>query len=137
MRRLLAVLALALGTAGAHTEITVVTPAAGATVRAPASVSLKFSEPISLRFSTFKVYPLKATAQGAADKEATALAGRVMTNKNDAAARADRAQPRSETVAALQLPLKPGLAPGYYAVLWRVLSDDGHPVGGHSLFRVR
>lgn len=124
MRVLLPLLAaLTLGTALAHTAVTSVTPAANA-------VTLTLSEPVNLRFSTFKVVPLPAGAD-AGKTAAAALARR------DDASRADTAPALSGTAARVQLPLRAGLRPGSYLVVWRLLSEDGHPVLGHSVFRVR
>lgn len=36
----------------------------------------------------------------------------------------------------LVIPLRSGLSPGGYTVLWRVLSEDGHPVAGVTTFAV-
>lgn len=50
-----------LGTSGlalAHTEVTSVTLTPAASQTAPRTLLLKFSEPIELRFSTFRVVPL-------------------------------------------------------------------------------
>lgn len=132
MRLLLSLLAaLTLGTALAHTGVTSVTPAAKARVAAPQAVTLTFSEPINLRFSTFKVVPLPAGAD-AAKAAATALAA-----KNDAATRADTAPTLTGLAARVRLPLRAGLKAGSYLIVWRLLSEDGHPVSGHSLFHVR
>lgn len=131
MRRILSLLAaLSLGTALAHTEVTLQSPAPGKAVPAPQAVSLTFSEPVDLRFSTFRVVPLPRGAD-AAKAAATALA------RKDAAGRADTAPRLSGMAARLSLPLRANLKPGPYLVAWRVLSDDGHPVTGHATFTVR
>nr|WP_255673321.1 MULTISPECIES: copper resistance protein CopC [unclassified Deinococcus] len=58
------------GTALAHADLTRVTPAAGSTVTAPAAITLQFSEPLTTRFSTFRVMkvPAGTSPQKAADK---------------------------------------------------------------------
>lgn len=138
LNRLFALLSLLLGAALAHTEVSAVTPARGATVAAPRQVTLTLSEPVSLRFSTFKVYPLTASGNAAAVQQAAAtLARTALDAKDDAAARADTAQARTGMAARVVLPLKAGLKPGLYAVLWRLASEDGHPVSGQSVFRVK
>ncbi|MEW6423075.1 MAG: copper resistance protein CopC [Deinococcota bacterium] len=71
--------ALSLGSALAHTQVTSVTPSANARVTAPKTVTLTFDEPISLRFSTFKVVPLPAGA----DAAKTAMAA--LARRDDAA----------------------------------------------------
>lgn len=123
--------ALLLGTAVAHTQITHFTPAAGSTVTAPKMVTLTFSEPINLRFSTFKIYALPAGTDTAA------LTRTKINLKNDAEARADTYSGSSNMAARLNLPLKANLKPGLYVVMWQILSDDGHPVSGQSSFSVR
>lgn len=131
MRFLLPLLAaLTLGSALAHTEVTSVVPAANARVTAPKVVTLTFDEPINLRFSTFKVVPLPAGA----DAEKTAAAA--LARKDDAALRADTAPKLTGMAALVRLPLHAGLKPGAYLIVWHILSDDGHPVSGHSVFRV-
>jgi copper transport protein len=44
--------------------------------------------------------------------------------------------PRVEGGRELVIPLRSGLRPGGYTVLWRVLSEDGHPVAGITTFAV-
>lgn len=138
LKRLLASLTLLLGTALAHSEVTAVVPARGATVAAPRQVTLTLSEPVNLRFSTFKVYPLTASGNAAAVQQAAAtLARTALDARNDAAARADTPQTRTGMAARVVLPLKAGLKPGLYAVLWRLASEDGHPISGQRVFRVK
>lgn len=124
-------LALTLGSALAHTGVTGITPPANATVPAPQAVTLTFSEPIDLHFSTFKVLALPAGA------DAAQTASAALARRGDAATRADTAPPLSGTAARVRLPLRPGLKPGAYLIAWRLLSEDGHPVSGHSVFWVR
>ncbi|MEF2277595.1 copper resistance CopC family protein [Deinococcus sp. YIM 134068] len=131
MRLLPLLLALILGSALAHTEVTSVTPKSGTAVPAPNAVTLTFSEPVDLRFSTLKVVPLPT------GEDAAALAGAVLARRDDAPQRADTSPRLTGRAARVQLPLRPGLTPGSYLVVWRLLSEDGHPVRGHSVFRVR
>ena len=51
--------------------------------------------------------------------------------------RRDRYRPRSGYSQGVTVPLKGGLKPGRYAVMWRLMSADGHPVTGQSVFTVR
>jgi copper resistance protein C len=118
-------------TAAAHTEVTHMVPAAGSAVTAPNTVTLDLSEPVSLRFSTFKVYALPAGTNPAA------LAKVKLDLKNDTAARADTFAGASGLAARVTVPLKSNLKPGAYVVMWHLLSDDGHPVSGQSVFRVK
>ncbi|BDP41418.1 copper resistance protein [Deinococcus aetherius] len=132
MNRLLPLALLGtLGLALAHTEVTSVTPGPQAAVAAPRSVLLRFSEPIELRFSTFRVMtlPTGKTPEAAA-KLALALGA-------DAPELANTPFTARSLAAQLALPLKPGLKSGTYVVAWKILSDDGHPVTGQSVFRVR
>ena len=124
-------LALMLGTATAHTAVTSMTPAAGTSVAAPREVVLKFSEPTELRFSTFRVLAL-GPAVKPEDAARTALA-----MKADAAGLASQPLTAKNLAAQVRIPLKPGLKAGVYVVAWKLLSEDGHPVTGHSVFTVR
>lgn len=123
--------ALTLGRARAHTGVTLEHPVPGQRVTAPNSVTLTFSEPVDLRFSTFKVVPLPRGA----DAKKTAAA--VLARKKDGENRADTAPRLTGRVARLSLPLRPRLKPGAYLVVWRVLPEDGHPAVGHATFVVR
>lgn len=106
----LAALALAsAGAAQAHAHLTGSTPKAGSTGPAPERLTLKFSEGLVGRFSTFEVKgpagptPVKVTASG------STLTG---------------------------VPARP-LAPGAYTVTWRVVSTDTHHMQGDFPFTVR
>ncbi|ADY26095.1 copper resistance protein CopC [Deinococcus proteolyticus MRP] len=127
--------ALSLPLAAAHTAVTDMQPAANSVVAAPASVTLHFSESVNLRYSIFKVYPLPVGQSG--QRAAAELTRRVITLRGDEAARADRYRPRSGYSQGVTVPLKGGLKPGRYAVMWRLMSADGHPVTGQSVFTVR
>lgn len=131
MRSLLLLLALGLGTASAHTAVTALTPAADSTVSAPKEIALKFSEPIELRFSTFRVMAL-GRGQSPEDGAKAALA-----LKADAPELANGPLTARTLAAQLRLPLRPGLRAGIYVVAWKILSEDGHPVTGHSVFTVK
>ncbi|MVN86343.1 copper resistance protein CopC [Deinococcus sp. HMF7620] len=132
MKHLFLSLMFALGGVSlAHTAVTAVSPAQGATVAAPQAVRLTFSEPIELRFSTLRVMALPAgqTAQVAAQK--------ALSQSAESAALASRAHKTTGLAAQVSVPLKPGLKPGLYVVAWKLLSEDGHPVTGLSTFRVK
>lgn len=95
----------------------------------PTEVRLTFNEPVELRFSTLKVYPLHDPAR--LRTRTKALVGRVLRLKGDETPRADlgpTTPPR--TTRAAVIGLKPGLKPGAYMVIWRVLSVDTHPSEG-------
>ena len=132
MRKFLTLLtALLLGAAAAHTQITHFDPAVGSSVSAPTTVTLTLSEPINLRFSTFKVYALPAGV------DAATFAQSKLSLKNDAAARADAYTASAKLATKLSLPLKENLKSGPYIVMWRILSDDGHPISGQATFSIK
>lgn len=114
MRFLIAICALMLGvvSADAHARLDHASPAVGSTVeRAPASLSLFFTEPVEAAFSG-------ATVHNAAGQRVDA--GRAVARGN-----------KTE----LQVPLKP-LPPGTYKVEWHVLSVDTHKSQGSFSFTV-
>ncbi|ALW88289.1 copper resistance CopC family protein [Deinococcus actinosclerus] len=132
MKNILPLLAaLTLSAASAHTAVSGVTPALNATVTAPKTVTLAFSEPVELRFSTFRVMAVPA---GVTVAEA---ARRALAEKADSAALANRPASLSGAAARLALTLKPNLKSGQYVIAWKILSEDGHPVTGQSTFRVK
>ena len=132
MKKILALLA-ALGLSGAlaHTAVTLVAPAPNATVAAPRSVHLRFSEPIELRFSTFRVMAVPAGMTPAAAVTAA------LAEKADSARVVSLPLDRAALAAQITLPLRAGLKAGTYVVAWKVLSEDGHPVTGSSTFKVQ
>ncbi|RTR28702.1 copper resistance CopC family protein [Deinococcus radiophilus] len=139
MRRSLHLLALltglALPAATAHTAVTSISPAAGSTVNAPREVTLRFSESVNLRYSIFKVYPLPAGQSG--QRAAATLTRRVIALRGDEAQRADTYRPRLGHGQGVAVPLKSSLKPGAYVLMWRLMSADGHPVTGQTVFHVR
>lgn len=130
-KRIALLLVLGLSSALAHTAVTAVTPAMNATVAPPRRVQLRFSEPIELRFSTFRVMAVPA---GMAPQAAAAAA---LAEKADSAKVVSLPLERAALAAQLGLPLKPGLKAGTYVVAWKILSEDGHPVTGFSTFKVQ
>lgn len=129
------------GPAAAHTAVTGVQPGAHAVISRPEAVVLTFSEPVALRFATFAVYPLPAGDRASLNRAAARLlkappesATRADTWASGSGATGTRPTGSARRVA---VPLKPALAPGAYAVVWRVLSGDGHVVSGQSVFTVR
>ena len=131
--------ALLLSVAAAHSELEKATPAEDAKVSAPKAVELSFGEPLELRFSTFKVYPLGVTGNTLkVNGAAGALKTRVLSAKNDDAARADLGlSTTGRTATSVTLPLKPNLVKGAYVVMWKVLSVDTHATDGYYVFYVR
>jgi copper transport protein len=97
-------------TAGAHAYLLRVEPADRSVLaRAPHEVRLSFSEPVR------PAPGIEAIRNGG---------GSVL-----------RGKPRPEG-SSLVIPLRAGLADGAYTVRWRVISDDGHEVGGVLAFGV-
>ncbi|WP_333827480.1 copper resistance CopC/CopD family protein [Pararhodobacter sp.] len=105
---LLTLLALLPQQAAAHAQLQSADPAAGALMAvAPAQVTLTFNEPVALLQARWF----------APDGTAT------------------EAEARSENTALIIAP-PPGLSPGTHALSWRVVSTDGHPVGGTHVFSI-
>jgi len=120
-----------LSLAQAHTQVISITPDAKTAVTAPKAVLFKFSEPIELRFSTFRVMLLPTgKTPAAAAKMALAL-------KADAPELANKPFTAQKMVALLILPLRSGLKSGTYVIAWKILSDDSHPVIGQSVFHIK
>jgi copper resistance protein C len=95
----------------------------------PERLTLEFSEPLELGFSSFKVYKLETkTTDGAKLKlEAQALVNKVLALKNDLAKRADDGlETTASEAAVVKLKFKPNLKLGIYVVMYRVLSVDTH-----------
>lgn len=106
-------LSLSATAALAHAHLTAQTPAAGATVAAPAALSLTFSEDVNLAFTGVAITgPDKAPV-----------------TQGTASLNADR------TV--LTVPVAGTLAAGTYRVDWHALSNDGHKTQGHYTFTVK
>ena len=107
----LAVLGLPATPALAHaTQLSTDPPAGAVLSAAPAEVVVRFSEPI-------QVVPARTSVTG------------------PDGARADRGRPRA-TGHTLHIPLRPTGPRGTYLVSYRVISADGHPVGGGWTYSV-
>ncbi|HMD58312.1 MAG TPA: copper homeostasis periplasmic binding protein CopC [Steroidobacteraceae bacterium] len=102
------------GTAQAHAQLVLATPAAGATLDvAPSQIQLVLSEALDRHFSGLELF----------DKD----------GRNIETAPVDTANPQ-----ALAVLLKVKLPPGQYRVAWHaVASDDGHRTQGSYTFKVR
>ncbi|HVE97869.1 MAG TPA: copper resistance protein CopC [Mycobacteriales bacterium] len=99
--------------ASAHASLLETRPADGVVLStAPTEIVLRFSEAVGTSLGTVKV--LSPTGDRVDTRTITTRA-------------ADH-----EVVA----PLRSDLAPGTYLLLWRVVSEDGHPVSGSSIFSV-
>jgi copper resistance protein C len=128
-------LLLASGVAFAHSYLIRSNPRLGQLVRVmPKTVTLEFSEPLEINFSSFKVYALPASSDP--QKAAAELSAKVLPLKNDAATRADLGLVSNASPAAqLELKLKEKLPSGWYVVMYRVLSIDGHITTGQFAFK--
>jgi copper resistance protein C len=98
--------------ASAHAALVRATPADGAVLgTAPSSVTLQFDDPISTSFATLTV---------TGPDGATVSSGRASVSGNKVSGALDD-----------------GLAPGRYRTVFRVVSEDGHPVNGQLTFTVK
>ena len=96
-------------TAGAHDSLTVTTPQDGSVIETgPDRFSLSFSEPVSL------------------------LALRLI-QPDGTAIPLDKFALRDAT---LDIQAPPDLAQGTHILSWRVVSEDGHPMGGSVIFSI-
>lgn len=96
----------------AHAKLVAANPAPNATVAAPKTLNLKFSEKLEPKFSGFEI----ANAAGAAVSIKTTVAA---DGKG------------------LEGALAAPLAPGAYKVTWRAVTADAHRMNGAYTFTVR
>lgn len=133
---------LAVGMAGVaqgHAYMDTSTPAEGATVAEwPGEVRLTFTEPIEVRSSVFKVYPLDAEGVDnplQLNAKARALFEQVLPLRRDEDDRFDAGVTASGATAdEIAIALQEGAPAGTYVVMWRVLSVDTHVVSGYYVF---
>lgn len=124
--------------ASAHAFLNASTPGADSVVgTAPREVRLTYSEPVEIRFSTFKVYKIPATP-GAEIRALQAAGGSLMAanllKRGEEAARSDAGVANTtRTSADIVVRLK-ALEPVAYVVMWRVLSVDTHTTQGSFIF---
>ncbi|MDX2008521.1 MAG: copper resistance protein CopC [Meiothermus sp.] len=137
----LSLAALIGGLALAHAGMVSSSPAQDAVLRAmPSQVTLNMQEPVELRLSTFKVYPLAATAADLSsfrrlNSLADGLVRRVLRARNDQTERADSGlQTTGRSAKQVVIGLKSGLKAGAYVVMWQVLSTDSHRTTGFYVF---
>lgn len=134
-----------LASASAHSHLSASSPADGSTVTtAPATVELDFTEPVQVRYSVFDALPLPVPFKaGETPSElskrvqtlASQLSDKALSNKVDAGLRVDTGvSPAKGATDKVALNLESGLKPGYYVVVWRVLSQDGHVTHGAVVF---
>lgn len=102
----------------------------------PETVKLVFTEPVEVRASIFKVYPLEADDDPLRLRaQAARLVDEVLQVRGDENRRADDGLvPAGRESAEIQIVLPDDLPPGPYVVMWRVLSVDTHITWGHYVF---
>ena len=108
------VLGIAVDGASAHADLVASVPASGTRLdRQPVVVSLRFDEQVSFDIGSVAVVDTSGRRVDAGPP----------------------AHPAGD-LDAVQVSLRPGLAPGSYGVLWHVVSADGHPVSGSFSFGI-
>lgn len=143
---------LTLGLAFAHADLTTADPPPGSMLPAPPeSITLRFSEPVEVRYSTFRVYPLELpgdlTLEDLTDVDererqrlsalAAALVDTALETHDDDDARADTGILTQERMSTdVTLGLHDELPAGVYVVMWDALSLDTHWTRGHYLLFV-
>lgn len=125
--------------ASAHAFLNAAQPPDGSTVTSPPStVRLAFTEPVEVRFSTFKVYRLDSDPSVGLQKlnaVADSLVAEVLQRRGDEAQRADSGLATTlRTSTDITIKLLPNPRPGAYVVMWRVLSVDTHTTQGFFVF---
>ena len=142
MKHILTLIAAAVGgLALAHAGLERSSPAENAVLRAaPVRVTLNMQEPVELRLSTFKVYPLTVAPADLTDLRrlnslADSLFRRVLQTRNDQTQRADSGlKTAGRSAKQVVISLKSDLKPGAYVVMWQVLSTDSHRTSGFYVF---
>ena len=105
----------------AHAKLVTATPAANAVATTPASIKLKFNEPVVARFSGITL-------------QMTDMPGMKMPTPSEIAVGASKlATDRTTLSAKLAKPL----ATGTYRVLWHAVTADTHRVEGSYSFTVK
>lgn len=127
------------GAAAGHAYLRTSDPAEDSTVLSlPQSVRLVFTEPVEVRFSIFKVYPVDADPSWYTRRlnaAAGALVSQTLQRRGDEAERADTGvDAAARTTNEVVMRLRPDLRPGPYVVMWRVLSIDTHTTQGFYVF---
>ena len=148
MRLLLAlVVAASVGVVSAHAHLSGSTPATDSIIAAadsPSTITLEFSEGVELGFSSFKLVPVEHELDVDADTYtmrlnalAAQIAGEVLAVRGEVEGEiAFELQPARGTVEKFELRFEEPLAPGSYALIWRVLSVDTHIIEEFITFTV-
>ncbi len=143
------------GVVSAHAYLETSDPATGATLQvAPEQITLNFSEPLELRFSTFRIAPLETDATDPREVQVAAqdLVAEVLGQGDDRHGDAgdeehsdehgDESGETSVEVltserATREVALGLGdLEPGTYVVMWRLLSTDTHTSDDYITFTI-
>ena len=125
------------GVASAHAYLETSNPATGATLQtAPEQITLNFSEPLELRFSTFKVAPLETDATDPREIKLAAmdLVEEVVERESEVQLEVE-VLTAERTAKEVVLGLS-DLSPGTYVVMWRLLSTDTHTSDDFVTFTV-
>lgn len=127
------------GVGAGHAYLTQSSPANLAIVDAHLeAIHITFSEPIEVRFSLFKLYPLDVEPGLEGRQLALAardLASRVLPLHGDEDARVPvSVEAGGRTSDEINLILQGELRPGAYVVMWRVLSIDTHTTEDFIVF---
>jgi copper resistance protein C len=131
---------LTVNVALAHANLESSTPEDGSTVTGLETVNLTFTENVQIAFSFFKVYKLAEEGSLEDNQEKlrlNGLAGQLLSmisEEGDETERADAGLLTEGSSKTIELELKGDLAPGIYALMWRVLSVDTHVTQGFILF---
>ena len=143
MKRALILLAsLCLGVGFAHADLESASPEQNAVLaEPPPEIVLSYSEAVEVRFSTFKVYPLAVTGDLTQPQDrlriggaAATLVSEVLPLQGDEESRVDAGVlTEARTADTVTLALRT-LEPGFYVVMWRVLSVDTHTSQGSFVF---
>lgn len=120
MPYILAILAAIPGAALAHVSLTGSTPAANATIKAPATIVLRFSD--RLIGSTVKTEIVMTGMPGMADHAPMPIAHGAQMARDGKS---------------MTLTPKRGLVRGTYRVSWSATGADAHRMGSHFSFTVR
>jgi methionine-rich copper-binding protein CopC len=133
---------MVLGVVLAHSQLKTSSPRDGSTTKtAPKIVTLEFNEGIEIAFSSLCAIRLPVAVGVAdhdkADAEAAKYIAKIKSPELEKI-RVDNGQitPSKGQTRKVQIGLKP-LQAGWYAVIWRALGTDTHPVSGSMTFRVK
>lgn len=124
-----------------HAHLHASTPRPGAVLKAmPATIRLSFTEAVELKYCRFVLVPLSiAPSASATSQQAAALAvlPSAVAPKSTLPNRVQRVSPSTGSSTDVVLNVHPSARPGVYAVLFQLLSVDGHVTKDAFVFTVR